>query len=138
MILRYRNLPRMNNRPRQIGRARRWGGTPCRNKEAAVRSRYVRWILNAGLGSVFLFALPLFPLAVTDSSLVQAAEKSDLLDSNRATADQLKLLPGIGEAQAEEIIKRRPYSRKDELVQKKILPRATYEQIKYKIVAKQK
>jgi len=103
-----------------------------------VRSRYVRWILNAGLGSVLLFALPLFPLAVTDSSLVQAAEKSDLLDSNRATADQLKLLPGIGEAQAEEIIKRRPYSRKDELVQKKILPRATYEQIKYKIVAKQK
>jgi hypothetical protein len=30
------------------------------------------------------------------------------------------------------------YARKDELVQKKILPRATYEQIKYKIVAKQK
>jgi hypothetical protein len=29
-------------------------------------------------------------------------------------------------------------SRKDELVQKKILPRATYEQIKYKIIARQK
>jgi competence protein ComEA len=101
-------------------------------------SRYVRWILNAGLGCVLLFALPLFPLAVTDSSLVYAAEKSDLLDINRATADQLKALPGIGEAHAEEIIKGRPYSRKDELVQKKILPRAAYEQIKYKIVAKQK
>ena len=101
-------------------------------------SRYVSWILNVGLGSVLLFALPLFPLAVTDSSLVHAAEKSGLLDINRATADQLKALPGIGVAQAEKIIKGRPYRRKDELVQKKILPRATYEQIKYKIVAKQK
>ena len=35
-------------------------------------------------------------------------------------------------------IEGRPYARKDELVQKKIIPRATYEQIKYKIVARQK
>ena len=70
-----------------------------------------------------------------------AAEKStdaDLLDINRATADQLKALPGIGDAYTEKIIKGRPYQRKDELVQKQILPRATYEQLKYKIVAKQK
>jgi DNA uptake protein ComE-like DNA-binding protein len=98
----------------------------------------VKWALRAGLGSALLLALPLFPFAVTVSSAGQMAEKSDLLDINTSTADQLKALPGIGEAYAEKIIKGRPYQRKDELVEKKILPRATYEQIKNKIVANQK
>ena len=98
----------------------------------------VRWTLRVGLGSVLLLAIPLCPLAVTVSSAGQMSEKPDLLDINTATADQLKALPGIGDAYTEKIIKGRPYARKDELVQKKILPRATYEGIKYKIVAKQK
>ena len=98
----------------------------------------LRWTPRVILGSVLLLALPLFPIAVTNSAAGQAAEKPDLLDINAATADQLKALPGIGEAYSEKIIKGRPYQRKDELVQKKILPRATYEGIKYKIVAKQK
>ena len=90
----------------------------------------VRWTLRVGLGSLLLLALPMFPLAVTDSSAGQAAEKADLLDINTATADQLKELPGIGDVYAIKIIKGRPYARKDELVQKNILPRATYEGIK--------
>ena len=98
----------------------------------------VRWTVRVGLGSVLLLAIPLLPFAVSDSSLAKAADQADLLDINTATADQLKMLPGIGEAYAEKIIKGRPYQRKDELVQKQILPRAKYEGIKYKIVAKQK
>ena len=103
-----------------------------------MESIIVRWTIRIGLGSLLLLALPLLPLVETVSSAGPVAEKADLLDINTATAEQLKELPGIGEAFAEKIIKGRPYQRKDELVQKKILPRATYEGIKYKIVAKQK
>jgi DNA uptake protein ComE-like DNA-binding protein len=93
--------------------------------------------------AVLVFAILLFPLSIVLQPQIYAAEKSaqadaDLLDINTATVEQLKALPGIGDAYSEKIIKGRPYARKDELVQRKILPRATYEQIKYKIVARQK
>jgi competence protein ComEA len=85
-----------------------------------------------------LWASSTVSLPLAGSGHLYAAEQTDLLDINSATADQLKALTGIGDAYAEKIIKGRPYTRKDELVTKKILPRATYEQIKYKIIAKQK
>ena len=72
------------------------------------------------------------------ASKMAPAAKSDLLDINSASADELDALPGIGKAYSAAIIKGRPYKGKDELVHKNILPQATYDKIKDKIVAKQK
>ncbi|MFT4097253.1 MAG: helix-hairpin-helix domain-containing protein, partial [Rhodoblastus sp.] len=66
------------------------------------------------------------------------AMKMDLLDINTATLDQLKALKGVGDVRAAAIVKGRPYKGKDELVQKNIVPQGVYDDIKDKIIAKQK
>jgi len=71
------------------------------------------------------------PIGQADTS--NASTK--LLDINSASADQLETLPGIGDAYSREIIANRPYNRTDELVEKKVVPQASYDVIKDLIVA---
>jgi competence protein ComEA len=64
------------------------------------------------------------------------AAKKEPLDINTASADELKAVKGIGEADAKKIVENRPYKTKDELVEKKVVSKATYDKIKDQIVAK--
>ena len=68
----------------------------------------------------------------------EAVKDEDLIDLNSATEETLKTLPGVGDTYAKAIVDGRPYTAKNDLVRKKIIPRATYYKISNRIVARQR
>lgn len=71
------------------------------------------------------------------SSGTAATSTAAPLDINTATADQLKAISGIGDAYAARIIAGRPYTAKNQLATRGVLPAAVYNKIKDQIVATQ-
>lgn len=77
------------------------------------------------------------PAATAPATAAKPAAATDLLDINTASAADLEKLKGIGSARSAAIIKGRPYRGKNELLDKGIVPKNVYEDIKDHIIAKQ-
>ena len=103
-------------------------------------------LISLSAASVLLFCGAALAQSPTVGSMARSGTatskvvtpKVDLLDINSAGKPDLVALKGIGDKRADDIIKGRPYKGKDELVQKKIIPKSIYDGIKDKIIAKQK
>ena len=87
------------------------------------------------LAAALFLTLPLCAVTQTKSAPPAAATATDKIDINTATVDQLKAFPGIGDAYAKRIIDGRPYTAKNQLLTRGILPEATYNKIKDQIIA---
>lgn len=101
----------------------------------SLRMVFLALLLSVGVSATVVSrAIAQTPAAGT---AMKAQTKTDLLDINSATKDQLDALPGIGEKYAQKIIEGRPYAKKTDLVRNKVIPQATYNKIASMIIAKQ-
>jgi competence protein ComEA len=67
-----------------------------------------------------------------------AAPQPVLVDINSASRDELKKLPGVGNAEADRIIAGRPYLSKAHLQTRNIVSPAAYQGLRERVVARQK
>src|ERR1700693_1867122 len=98
------------------------------------RMKITKWILLL-LTAVALVAAPYQTPKASKSP--SSSTSSKLIDINSASQDDLKALPGIGDAYSAAIVKNRPYANKSQLVSGKVIPQATYDKISSRIIAKQ-
>jgi len=66
---------------------------------------------------------------------VAAPSKDELVDLNTASVAQLRALPGMGDEYVRRVVAGRPYSAKNQLLTRGVLPQAEYERIAGLVVA---
>ncbi len=84
---------------------------------------------------VLAVLLLMIAMAGGSSREVASAQQVPLLDINVATLSQIAGLPGMGPVYARRVVEGRPYTAKNQLVTRGILPQASYEKIRDRIVA---
>jgi competence protein ComEA len=102
----------------------------------SLRMLLIALLLSAGISSAVVSHAVAGQTPAAGTAM-KAQTKTDLLDINSATKDQLDALPGIGDKYAQKIVDGRPYAKKTDLVRKKVIPQATYNKIASMIIAKQ-
>ncbi len=105
------------------------------NGRALAAQRAVQAAAGSGDGTQQRAGAPQAPPARPQSVVEKIAASQQLLDINTATADQLRMLPGMGGAYAARVIQGRPYTAKNQLATRGILPKDQYERIRELIVA---
>lgn len=92
-------------------------------------------IVWATLLLVLLGILP--PSSALGSGVTDSARAStqELLDLNTARPEELRALPGMGDAYVRRILAGRPYTAKNQLVTRGILPQEAYARIRDAVVA---
>lgn len=68
-------------------------------------------------------------------ALPQGGAQPGQVDINSASLEELRTLPGIGQAYSKKIVEHRPYKTVEELRTRKVLPQGTYAKLRDKVVA---
>ena len=74
--------------------------------------------------------------SIAEKKVFSTQTVGDPLDINTATPQQLKALPGFGDAYVRRVIAGRPYTAKNQLVTRGVLPQSAYDKVSSRIVAR--